>query len=90
MIELLFAGALGLLLWAIASKHALLRTLARVLTGLVALASGIAMGLLFLVGQKAHWTSDGPGMLLVMGGMLFCAIFVVIFGGLFLKSFSSS
>lgn len=88
MVELLFAGALALILWALSSKHSIFRTLARIFTGVVALASATAMVLLFMVVRKAHWTSDGPGMLLVMVGILFCGIFAFIFGGLFFSSFN--
>lgn len=88
--ELLFAGVLVLIIWALWSKHLALRTLARIFTGFVALASATGMVFLFLVGQKAHWTSDGPGMVLVMAGILLCGIFVFLFGGLFIYSFNQS
>ncbi|MBI3357917.1 MAG: hypothetical protein HY038_14315 [Nitrospirae bacterium] len=90
MFELLFAGALVLLIWALSLKHSIFKTLARIFTALVALASATAMVLLFMVGQKAHWTSDGPGMLLVMVGILFCGMFTFVFGGLFFTSFNRS
>lgn len=90
MVELLFAGALVFIIWALSSKHSKFRTLARIFTGLIALASATAVVLLIMVGQKAHWTSDGPGMLLVMVGILFCGIFAFVFGGLFFSSFNQS
>ena len=90
MVELLIAGALVLLIWALVSKHSIVRTLARIFTGFLALASSAATVALFMVGQKAHWTSDGPGMLVVMVGILFCGIFALVFGGLFFQSFNRS
>jgi hypothetical protein len=88
MAELLFAGVLAVILWALSSKHSVFRSLARIFTGLAALASATAMVFLFGVGQKAHWTSDGPGMLLVMVGILFFGILAFVFGGLFFTSFN--
>ena len=90
MLELLFAGVLVLLIWALMSKHSILRTLARILTGLLTLTSAAAAAFLFMVGQKAHWTSDGPGMLLIMAGIVFCGLFAFMFGGLFFRSLSQS
>jgi len=90
MVELLCAGALVLLVWMLVSKYSIVRTLARIFTGLITLASAAAAIALFIVGQKAHWTSDGPGMLLVMVGILFCGIFAFVFGGLFFSSFNRS
>ena len=90
MLELLIAGTLVLFIWALVSKHLILRTLARIFTGLIALASAGATAFLFKVGHQAHWTSDGPGMLLIMVGIFFCGLFAFIFGGLFFKSLSQS
>jgi hypothetical protein len=90
MVELFCAGALGLLIWLLVSKHPIVRTLARIFTGLLTLTSAVAAVALIIVGQKAHWTSDGPGMLLVMVGILFCGIFALVFGGLFFNSFNRS
>jgi len=90
MVELLFAGAFILIIWALSSKYPIFRILARIFTSLIALASAAATVFLFKVGQNAHWTSDGPGMLLVMVGIFFCGILAFIFGGLFFSSFSQS
>lgn len=90
MVELLIAGVLVLLIWALVSKHSILRTLARIFTGLLALASAGATAFLFKVGQQAHWTSDGPGMLLIMVGILFCGLLALVFGGLFVSSMRQS
>ncbi len=51
-----------------------LRTIGRFVTALFALGSTAVAGLLFWVGMKAHWTSDGPGMLLVMIGIVFFGV----------------
>jgi len=90
MFELLFAGVLVLLIWALVAKSSIIRTLARMITGLLTLASGAAAAFLFKVGQQAHWTSDGPGMLLIMLGMVFCGLFALVFGGLFFRTLSQS
>ncbi len=90
MVELLCAGALILLIWMLVSKYSIVRTLARIFTGLLTLVSASAAVALFVVGQKAHWTSDGPGMLLIMAGIFFCGIFAFVFGGLFFSSFNRS
>ena len=90
MVELLCAGALILLVWMLVSKYSIIRTLARIFTGLLTLVSAAAGVALFIVGQKAHWTSDGPGLLLIMAGILFCGIFAFVFGGLFFNSFHRS
>jgi len=90
MFELVFAGALVLLIWALMAKHPIIKALARIFTGLLTLASAVAAIFLFKVGQQAHWTSDGPGMLLIMAGILFCGIFAFVFGGLFFSSFNRS
>lgn len=59
-------------------QHLWARVLGTLITGLLALgASAGAIGL-FVAGQKAHWTSDGPGMLFIMLGILVCA--AVAFG----------
>lgn len=87
MTQLLIAGALLLLIWALWSKHPILRVLGRVITGLLTLASAALTVLLFYVGEKAHWTSDGPGMLAVMIGIVLFGFLAFLFGGLFLGSF---
>jgi hypothetical protein len=85
---LLFGLLLGLLVWGLVAKNPIIKILARLLTASIALLSFAATVFLFNVGQKAHWTSDGPGMLLVMVGVLLCGIFTFVFGGLFFNSFS--
>ena len=54
----------------------------RFLTGgaslLVAVASSAATVGLFWLGQKNHWTSDGPGALFVMIAVVVCAIVAVV------------
>jgi hypothetical protein len=90
MTGLVIGLALGLLIWALVSTHSIIRTLARILTGLLTLASAAAAAFLFKVGQQAQWTSDGPGMLLIMVGTVFCGVFALVFGGLFVRSLSPS
>jgi hypothetical protein len=54
----------------------------RFLTGgfalLVAITGSAATVLLFWLGQKNHWTSDGPGMLFVMIALAVCAVAAVV------------
>ncbi len=88
MMPLLFAGGLILVIGVLWSKHPVLRALARLVTGLLTLASAAAMVFLFQVGQKVHWTSDGPGMLVIMMGVLLFGFLALVFGGLFLQSFN--
>lgn len=90
MFELVFAGSLALLIWGLMAKHPVIKAFARIFTGLLTLASAAAGIFLFKVGQQAHWTSDGPGMLLIMAGILFCGIFALVFGGVFFNSFNRS
>lgn len=88
MSQLLFAGALVLLIWALWSKQPILRTLARLFTGLLTLCSAAITVFLFHVGQNAHWTSDGPGMLAIMLGIVIFGFLTLLFGGLVLQSFN--
>jgi len=90
MVELVCAGALALLIWALMAKQPIIRTLARIFTGVLTLASAAATIFLFKVGQQAHWTSDGPAMAVIMLGILLCGIFALVFGGLFFNSFNRS
>lgn len=53
---------------------------------LVAIAATAATILLFWVGQRAHWTSDGPGMLFVMIALVVCAIVAAVSWMFVLKS----
>lgn len=89
MTVLISGIALFLLMWAVSSKNDTVRIIARIFTGLLTVASLAGMVLLFGVGQKAHWTSDGPGMLFIMIGFLFCGIFTLIFGSLTFKTSAS-
>jgi hypothetical protein len=59
-------------------QHLWARVLGTLITGLLAVGASAATIGLFMAGQKAHWTSDGPGMLFIMLGILVCA--VVTFG----------
>ena len=80
---LLWGGlALAVLIWAMSSKFGIVRTLARAVCGLIALAAVAAAIGLVMVGQKAHWTSDGPGMLLIMIGIPVFGIVAFFFGSL--------
>jgi hypothetical protein len=87
MVTLLLAAVLVLIIWALASKQPALKTVGRIFTGSIALLSAAGMVFLFGIGQKAHWTSDGPGMVIIMAGILFCGFFALLFGGLFYSSF---
>lgn len=72
---------LGFIL-ALASKSPILRILARLFCALIALASGIAAVWLIGVGNKVHWTSDGPGMLFVMIAIGLFGLATFFFGAL--------
>ncbi len=70
----LIVGVVPLLLGAavtlyVMRRHRWARVLGTLLTGLMALAATAATIGLFVAGQKAHWTSDGPGMLFIMIGI---------------------
>ena len=59
-------------MWALTSRSTIVRYLARGLAVVIALAAAAAAIGLIGIGQKAHWTSDGPGMLLIMLGIPMC------------------
>lgn len=67
-------------LWALTSRRITLRYLARGFSLMIALAAAAATIGLIAIGQKSHWTSDGPGMLLIMLGIPICGIVAWIFG----------
>lgn len=77
---------LGFLIWGLMSRNGLVRMLAKLVVGGLALLSLSGMVFLFGVGQKAHWTSDGPGMLFIMIGVAVCGFFTLLFGSLLLQS----
>ncbi len=83
---LIIGMILGLLIWGLVSKNGMIRIIARIITGSLTLLSLAGMIFLFGVGQKAHWTSDGPGMLLIMIGVIACGFFVFFFGNLTMLS----
>lgn len=72
--------ALGVFIWALTSRKPIVRYLARGVAVVIALAAAAAMIGLIAIGQKAHWTSDGPGMLLIMLGIPICGIVAWFFG----------
>lgn len=72
----------GLLIWGLVSQNGVIRIIARIITGSLTLLSLAGMIFLFGVGQKAHWTSDGPGMLFIMIGVVASGFFVFLFGHL--------
>lgn len=81
--NILITGAvLGLLVWALVSGNGVIRIIARIVTGGLTLLSLAGVIFLFGVGQKAHWTSDGPGMLVIMIGVVACGFFTLLFGHL--------
>jgi len=79
---LIIGAVLGLLIWGLGSGNGAIRVMTRIITGGLTLLSLAGMIFLFGVGQKAHWTSDGPGMLLVMIGVVACGFFAFLFGNL--------
>jgi len=79
---LIIGVILGLLIWGLVSQNGVMRIIARIITGSLTLLSLAGMIFLFGVGQKAHWTSDGPGMLFIMIGVVACGFFAFLFGNL--------
>ena len=79
--SIIFSSALLIaFIWALSSRSTVVRYIARGLAMIIALASAAAAIGLIAVGQKAHWTSDGPGMLLIMLGIPICGIVAWFFG----------
>lgn len=79
---LIIGAVLGLLIWGLVSGNGVIRIMTRIITGGLTLLSLAGMVFLFGVGQKAHWTSDGPGMLFIMIGVAACGCFAFLFGNL--------
>ncbi|MCC6140262.1 MAG: hypothetical protein IT389_06565 [Nitrospira sp.] len=79
---LIIGAVFGLLIWGLVSGRGAIRVMVRIITGSLTLLSLAGMILFFGVGQKAHWTSDGPGMLLIMIGVVACGLFALLFGKL--------
>lgn len=79
---LIIGAVLGLLVWGQMSGNGVIRIMTRIITGGLTLLSLAGMIFLFGVGQKAHWTSDGPGMLFIMIGVVVCGFFAFLFGNL--------
>jgi hypothetical protein len=77
-------------IWALTSLRMTIRYLARGLSLVIALAAAAAAIGLIAIGQKAHWTSDGPGMLLIMLGIPICGLVAWVFGMLVLTTTGSS
>jgi len=74
---LLVAAGIVLVAFGIGSTGAAIRFLGGGAALLVAIVSTAATIWLFWLGQRAHWTSDGPGMLLVMIAIVVFAIVAV-------------
>ncbi|SPP64492.1 hypothetical protein [Nitrospira lenta] len=83
---LIIGVVLCLLIWGLASGNGVIRGMARIVTGGLTLLSLAGMILLFVVGQKAHWTSDGPAMLFIMIGIVACGLFAFLFGNMTVSS----
>lgn len=77
-------------MWALTSGSAIVQYLARGLAMVIAMAAAAAAIGLIGIGQKAHWTSDGPGMLLIMLGIPICGIVAWFFGILAFTAMVSS
>lgn len=75
--------------WALASGNRAVRYLARGLAVVIALVATAAAFGLMAIGHKAHWTSDGPGMLLIMIGIPICGVIAWFFGMLACTATSS-
>jgi hypothetical protein len=74
----LVLAAIVLLAFGFGSTANALRFLAGGASLLAAVAATAATVGLFWLGQKNHWTSDGPGMLFVMIALVVCAIVAVV------------
>lgn len=83
---LIIGAVLGLLIWGLVSGNGVIRIMTRIITGGLTVLSLAGMIFLFGVGQKAHWTSDGPGMLFIMIGVVACGFFAFLFGNLTMLS----
>lgn len=70
---LVLALAIGLV-FGLARRYPALRVVGALLTALFAVGCSAATVLLWKVGSHARWTSDGPGMLLVMVVLALAAI----------------
>lgn len=84
-LSLLFLLIFVALLWGVSSGMAVFRMLAGLLSGMIGLAGLAAAAGLIWLGQKAHWTSDGPGMLLIMLAIPVCGIVGFVFSSVALK-----
>ncbi|MEQ1795185.1 MAG: hypothetical protein ABL970_13455 [Nitrospira sp.] len=90
-LSLLFLIIFAVLIWGMFSGIAVFRILAGLLSGVIGLAGFAAAVSLISVGQKSHWTSDGPGMLLIMLAIPICGIVGFVFSSMALKAaFSDS
>jgi hypothetical protein len=74
---LLIVTGIVLLAFGIGSTAGAIRFLSGGASLIVAIASTAATIFLFWLGQKAHWTSDGPGALFIMIALVVCAIVAV-------------
>ena len=88
MYTLIVGAVIGLLAWVTMSQNGVVRIIGKIITGGLTLLSLAGMILFFWVGQKAHWTSDGPGMLFIMIGVVACGFFAFLFGHLTLLTSS--
>ncbi len=79
MSTIVWAVLLIAFMWALISGSTIVRYLARGLAVVLALVAAAAAFGLMAVGHKAHWTSDGPGMLLIMIGIPICGIIAWFF-----------
>lgn len=75
---LLVLAGVALLAFGFGSIGGALRFLSGGAALVVAILATAATVYLFWIGQKAHWTSDGPGMLFVMIAIVVCAIAAVL------------
>jgi hypothetical protein len=86
---LLVVAAVLLLVVGFGSTGGVLRFVTGGSAVLIAVAATAAAIYLFWIGQKANWTSDGPGMLFVMIAIVVCAM-VAVFGWLLVFGIAST
>ena len=68
----------------------MLRLIGLLITGVMSLCAVAFTGLCLYVGNSAHWTGDGPGMLFVMMGVFVGAVACLVCGGMFLSTLAGS
>jgi len=88
-LSLLILIVFVVLLWGVTSGRGVFRVLASLVSGTIGLAGFAGAAGLIWIGQKAHWTSDGPGMLLIMIAIPVSGAVGLVFSSVALKAMLS-